>query len=67
MLYFSCFMKEFVNVVLEGEFYNKIFIYFVLLLDKEMFFKVGRMIVWSIFYGGVKFFFFELNFVLVFN
>lgn len=55
MLYFSCLMKELANAVLEGEPYNKTFIHSVPLLDKEMFFKAGRMIVWSILHGGPGF------------
>lgn len=53
--FLSCLMKELANAVLEGEPYNKTFIHSVPLLDKEMFFKAGRMIVWSILHGGPGF------------
>lgn len=48
-------MKELANTILEGEPYNKTFIHSVPMLDKEMFFKAGRMVVWSILHGGPGF------------
>lgn len=65
--FLNCLVKELANAVLEGEPYNKTFIHSVPLLDKEMFFKAGRMIVWSILHGGARLPFSKSNSVPAFN
>ncbi|XP_061175742.1 G2/M phase-specific E3 ubiquitin-protein ligase-like [Saccostrea echinata] len=50
--FLRCLMKELASTILEGEPYNKSFIHSVPLLEKEMFFKAGRLVVWSILHGG---------------